>query len=167
MARHSFCRTTCTRRNCTSEDHSPDPEIFEERQGYKLKCSASMFWKVVLNLFRTLELCGVVQVSPGHAVQKELLRWTSKRTPAATSNVGTTLTIKAVSAVPRPPQPGAADPGCRFSTSWRRTSASGVFDFCLSTITKRTRLHSFNQGSAISTESHTTHLWQQIQDSSS
>ena len=100
------------------EIHSPDPEISEIRSGFELKFFSFFFsWKMCLSLhlfwlhhrkIRTLSGCPRIS---GHAVIFELLRWTGKRSPAATNELRSTLSIKVVSSVPFPPLPVAADPG--------------------------------------------------------
>ena len=51
-----------------------------------------------------MELVGVAWGCPGHAVLKELLRWTSKWSPAAANELGPTPSSKVVLSIPTPPQ---------------------------------------------------------------
>ena len=99
----SLIHTGAAIRRHAHEDTSPlkfirqTLQFLKSNQASNRGFSASSFWEVVslspLVLApppETLELCVGVRVSPRHAVLKELLRWTSKMSPAATNKLSST-----------------------------------------------------------------------------
>ena len=108
---------TYSREYFTHDTHSPDPEISGTGPGVELQFfELPFFWEVVslstCSGFstRTSEiLCGRRGISKT-AVTRELLGWTSKRTPLHQTNSAPPFAIKGGHQKHIPPLPVAADP---------------------------------------------------------